>query len=126
VVIAVTTMIVFTLAQLDSDVGADEARSAAVLVAGSVALINLALVAQPLNLLRRALVATMAVLFAAAFVMPWSRDLFELPVTPIWVYAMAAAFVAAAFPLLVRGRHLAERLWLRRQEARSQPYDGGS
>ena len=126
VVIAVTTMIVFSLAQLDDAVGPDEARSAAVLVAGSVALINLALVAQPLNLLRRVLVATMAVLFAAAFVMPWSRDLFELPVTPIWVYAMAAAFIAAAFPLLVRGRHLAERLWLRRQEARSQPYDGGS
>ena len=126
VVIAVTTMAVFALAQLADAVGPDEARAAAVLVAGSVALINLALVAQPLNLLRRVLVATMVVLFAAAFVMPWSRNLFELPVNPWWVYLLAAAFIAAAFPLLVHGRRLAERLWLRREAAREHPYDVAS
>jgi cation-transporting ATPase E len=96
--------------QLDDAIDADHARSVAVLVAGSVALINLARVARPLSLLRKVLVIAMVSLFALAFLMPWTRDLFELPVTEAWAYGLAAVFVVVAYPLLVLGSRVAEHI----------------
>ena len=113
VVIAFVTMAVFAIAQLDASIDADHARTVAVLAAGSVSLMNLYRVAQPLNRLRAALVVTMITLFALAFVMPWSRDLFELPATAAWAYAMTAAFVVVAWPMLELGSRVATR-WHRR------------
>jgi cation-transporting ATPase E len=101
---------VFQLVQLDDAIDADHARSVAVLVAGSVALINLARVARPLSLLRKVLVIAMVSLFALAFLMPWTRDLFELPVTEAWAYGLAAVFVVVAYPLLVLGSRVAEHI----------------
>ena len=112
-VIAIVTMSVFAIAQLDEAIDADHARTVAVLVAGSVALMNLYRVARPLNRLRAALVITMVALFALAFATPWTRDLFELPRTSLWAYGMAAAFIAAAWPLLELGSRVATR-WHRR------------
>jgi cation-transporting ATPase E len=113
-VIAGATMAVFAIAQLDDAVTPGDARSVAVLVAGSVALMNLYRVARPLNALRLALVITMVVVFAAAFVMPWSRDLFDLPVTEPWTYGVAVAFIVAAYPMLVLGGHVVDRIRGRR------------
>jgi cation-transporting ATPase E len=110
VVIALATVAVFQLVQLDDAIDADHARSVAVLVAGSVALINLARVARPLSLLRKVLVIAMVSLFALAFLMPWTRDLFELPVTEAWAYGLAAVFVVVAYPLLVLGSRVAEHI----------------
>ena len=112
-VIAIVTMSVFAIAQLDEAIDADHARTVAVLVAGSVALMNLYRVARPLNRLRAVLVITMVALFALAFATPWTRDLFELPRTSLWAYGMAAAFIAAAWPLLELGSRVATR-WHRR------------
>jgi cation-transporting P-type ATPase E len=109
-VIAAATMGVFAIAQLDDSIDADHARTVAVLVAGSVALMNLYRVARPLNRLRFVLVATMVGLFGAAFTMPWSRDLFDLPVTKAWAYAAAAALIGASYPLLMAGSTLAQRI----------------
>jgi cation-transporting ATPase E len=117
IVIATATMAVFAIAQLDDAIDADEARSVAVLVAGSVALMNLYRVARPLNTLRLTLVTTMIVLFGAAFTMPWSRDLFELPLTELWVYGVAAAFIVAAYPLLVLGGRTVDLVRRRRGAA---------
>lgn len=103
VVIASATIGIFAIVQLDGSIDSDHARTVAVLVAGSVALMNLYRVARPLNRLRAILVIGMSVLFAAAFTMPWSRDLFELPRTAAWAYGLAAVFVVAAYPLLVLG-----------------------
>jgi hypothetical protein len=114
ILIATATMAVFAIAQLDDAIDADEARSVAVLVAGSVALMNLYRVARPLNTLRLTLVTTMIVLFGAAFTMPWSRDLFELPLTELWVYGVAAAFIVAAYPLLVLGGRTVDHVRHRR------------
>jgi cation-transporting ATPase E len=114
VVIALATMAVFQLVQLDASIDADHARTVAVLVAGSVALLNLARVARPLSLLRKVLVAAMVTGFAAAFLTPWTRDLFELPVTKAWAYGLAAAFVALAYPLLVLGSRVAEQIRIAR------------
>jgi cation-transporting ATPase E len=100
VIIAAATMSVFAIVQLDDGIDRDHARTVAVLVAGSVALMNLYRVAVPMTRLRLVLVATMVGLFGAAFLMPWSRDLFELPVTAAWGYALAAIFVTAAWPAL--------------------------
>jgi cation-transporting ATPase E len=113
VVIAVVTMSVFALAQLDESIDGDHARTVAVLVAGSVALMNLYRVARPLNKLRAALVITMISMFALAFLTPWTRDLFELPRTAAWAYGMAAAFIVVAWPLLELGSRVATR-WHRR------------
>ena len=113
VVIAVVTMAVFEIVQLDASIDADHARTVAVLVAGSVALMNLYRVARPLNRLRTALVITMVALFAVAFLTPWTRDLFELPRTAAWAYGLAAAFIAVAWPLLELGSRVATR-WRRR------------
>ena len=110
VVIASATMAVFSIAQLDGGIDSDHARTVAALVAGSVALMNLYRVARPLNRLRAGLVVTMSVLFLAAFTMPWSRDLFELPATKAWAYGLAAAFIATAYPLLVLGGRLADHV----------------
>jgi hypothetical protein len=74
---------------------------------------NLYLVARPLNRLRAILVFTMIGLFAIAFLMPWSRDLFDLPVTEAWAYGVGAAGIVAAWPLLQLGSHVAGR-WHRR------------
>jgi cation-transporting ATPase E len=109
VVIAGATMSVFALVQLDDGIDPDHARTVAVLVAGAVALMNLYRVAQPMNLRRRVLVVTMVALFALAFVFEWSRDVFELPVTEAWAYAVAAAFVVGAWPLLIVGSRVAGR-----------------
>jgi cation-transporting P-type ATPase E len=112
-VIGIVTMSVFEIAQLDSSIDADHARTVAVLVAGSVALMNLYRVARPLNPLRTALVISMVGLFALAFLTPWTRDTFDLPRTAAWAYGMAAAFVAISWPLLELGSRVATR-WHRR------------
>ncbi|HEY4611321.1 MAG TPA: HAD-IC family P-type ATPase [Ilumatobacteraceae bacterium] len=113
IVIALETMSVFAIAQLDSSIDVDEARTVAVLVAGSVALMNLYRVAQPMNRWRFILVVTMVALFALAFITPWGRDLFELPLTEPWAYVMAGIAIVIAWPLLVLGSHVASR-WKRR------------
>jgi len=77
-----------------------------------VALMNLYRIARPLNTLRLALVLTMSTLFGLAFVLPWSRDLFELPLTQAWAYGVAAGFIAVAWPLLEFGGRWTER-WYR-------------
>ncbi|MDO8392092.1 MAG: cation-translocating P-type ATPase [Actinomycetota bacterium] len=107
-VIAAATMAVFAIAQLDEKIDPDHARTVAVLVAGSVALMNLYRVARPLNPLRATLVITMIGLFALAFILPWGRDLFELPITEAWAYGLAAALIAIAWPLLQLGSRVAE------------------
>ena len=116
-VIAAATMGAFALVQLDSAIDPDHARTIAVLVAGSVALMNLYRVARPLNRFRTALVAVMITLFGLAFVLPWSRRLFELPLTAAWAYGVAAAFIAAAWPLLEIGGLLGKRWRVRTQPA---------
>jgi cation-transporting ATPase E len=109
VVIAFATMAMFEIARLDESIDADHARSVAVLVAGSVALMNLSRVARPLNRLRLGLVIAMVTLFALAFLVASARRLFELPVTESWTYGVAAALIAAAYPLLVLGNRITER-----------------
>ena len=109
-VIAIATMGVFALVQLSDAVDAKEAKGIAVLVAGSVALMNLYRSAQPLNRMRAALVVAMSSLFLLAFLMPWSRRWFDLPLTEWWAYAVAAAFIVAAYPLLVLGSRVSERV----------------
>jgi cation-transporting P-type ATPase E len=109
IVIAVVTMSVFAIAQLDTTIDFEHAQTVAVLVAGSVALMNLYRVARPMNRLRAALVFTMIGLFALAFLTPWTRDLFELPRTAAWAYGMAAAFIVVAWPLLELGSRVATR-----------------
>ena len=119
VVIAIATLSVFALAQLDASIDTDQARAVAVLVAGSVALMNLYRVARPLNRLRLALVSIMVALFAVAFVIPRTRDIFELPLTRAWAYAMAAATIAIAYPLLIVGSRTSEWIYQRRVTLRS-------
>lgn len=116
VVIAIATMSMFAIAQIDDRIDSDHARTVAVMVAGSVALMNLYRVARPMNRLRAALVATMITLFGLAFVMPWSRDLFELPLTEPWAHLVAFAFIAVAWPLLEVGSRIADR-WHERAAA---------
>ncbi|MFZ9629549.1 MAG: HAD-IC family P-type ATPase [Ilumatobacteraceae bacterium] len=108
-VIASLTMAVFAIAQLDPAVDADHARTVAVLVAGSVALMNLCRAALPLTRMRAALVVTMSTAFGLAFVVPWGRDLFDLPVTRPWAYFLALAAGAVAWPLLALGARVAHR-----------------
>ena len=110
IVIAFSTMSGFAIVQLDTSIDADHARSVAVLVAGSVAMIHLARVARPLNALRLGLVVIMAVLLSLAFLIPAGRRLFELPITEPWAYGVAAAFIALAYPLLVAGARLTDRI----------------
>ena len=115
VVIAAATMGVFALVQLDDGIDAEHAKTIAVMVAGGVALINLARTAMPWNPLRIAIVSVMSTLFVLAFLFPRSRDLFELPVTRWWAYVLGAAFIGLAFPLLVLGSRVSER-WHRRAD----------
>ena len=109
-VIAGLTLGVFAIVQLDDAIDGDRARSVAVLVAGSIALMNLARVAQPFNRLRATLVVAMVVLFALAFVLPFGRDLFELPLAEPWAYGLATAAIVVAWPLLVLGARVAARV----------------
>ena len=113
VVIATATMGVFAVAQLDDSIDPDHARTVAVLVAGSVALMNLYRTARPLNRLRAVLVTTMVALFALAFVLPWGRELFELPLTEAWAYGVAAGFITVARPPLPLGSPATPRWHLR-------------
>jgi cation-transporting ATPase E len=109
VVIAGATMGIFSLVQLEPRIDERHAGTVAVLVAGSVALMNLVRVAQPLNRWRRILVGTMLGAFAIVFVVPVGRRVFELPVTLWWAYVLAGAFIAAAWPLLVLGSRITDR-----------------
>ncbi len=114
VVIAASTMSVFAIAQLDETIDAEHARTVAVLAAGIVALMNLARVSMPLNRLRMALVVVMSALFALAFVTPIGRRIFELPLTEWWAYALAGGFGLLAWPLLVLGSRVSQRVHDRR------------
>jgi hypothetical protein len=55
----------------------------------------------------------MVALFALAFLTPWTRHTFELPLTAVWSYGVAAVFIAVAWPLLELGSRAATR-WHRR------------
>jgi len=115
VVIAAQTMIVFSLVQIDAGVTEAEAKSIAVLVAGSVALMNLYRTAMPLNTLRRILVVTMTALFFGAFLLPGTRRVFDLPlVDEVWAYGLAAVFIVLAYPLLVLGSRVSQQVHDRR------------
>ncbi len=114
VVIASVTMGVFALVQLDAGVDAAHGRTIAVMVAGSIALLNLYRVARPLNPLRMALVATMAGLFAVFFLLPFTRDTFELPITKWWAYVIGAVAIVVAYPLLELGSRLSSSISRRR------------
>lgn len=120
-VIAIATMTVFSVAQLDDRIDPDHARSVAVLVAGSVALMNLYRIARPLNRLRAGLVATMTGLFALAFVVPAARDGFELPVTRPWAYLLAAGAIGVAWPLLALGARAAQQWHTHEGETHGRP-----
>jgi len=88
-----------------------EASGIAVLVAGSIALMNLYRVARPMNILRLTLLSTMATLMALIFLIPAGRNYFLLPVTRNWAYGLAAVFIAAGYPLLLVGQKLSDRVW---------------
>lgn len=90
-----------------------EASGIAVLVAGAIALMNLYRLARPMNLLRTVLLATMTGLMALIFLVPAGRNYFKLPLTRPWAYALAAAFIAVGYPLLLIGQQLSDRLWTR-------------
>ncbi|MEX1105128.1 MAG: hypothetical protein WEB78_02930, partial [Ilumatobacteraceae bacterium] len=98
------------IVQLDSTIDTDHARTVAVMVAGAVALMNLYRVARPLNPLRLGLVITMVAMFSIAFLLPWTRDLFELPITEPWAYALGAVFIMASYPLLVIGAKVSDKV----------------
>jgi cation-transporting ATPase E len=114
-VISSLTMIVFELVQFDAAIDAKHARTIAVMVAGSVALLNLYRVARPLNTLRMTLVITMCVLFALFFVVPFTRDVFELPLTRAWAYLAGAVAIVVAYPLLALGSRLSSSIARRRR-----------
>jgi cation-transporting ATPase E len=122
IVIALFTMVVFEAVQIDDAVTTKTAQTAAVLVAGGVALLNLYRIAQPMNVLRRTLVVTMAVFFGLAFVVPPLRKGFDLPPPPLWVYGASLGTVAIAWPVLVLGSRLAER-WYPLAQAHAQDHD---
>ena len=111
---------VFELVQLDTRIDERHASTVAVLVAGSVALMNLVRVAQPLNRSRMTLVIGMISAFGLAFIVPAGRRLFELPLTQWWAYAVAVGFIAMAWPLLVLGSRSSER-WHRLDHVGSHP-----
>jgi cation-transporting ATPase E len=121
VVIAGLTMAVFEIVQLDAQIDVDQARTAGVLTAGSIALLNLYRVARPLNLMRAVLVISMATLFVLFFVFPFTRDIFELPVTEWWAYVVAAAAIAVGYPLLVLGSWISATIYQRRTARRTIP-----
>ncbi len=121
VVIALSTMSVFSLVQLDESIDAEHARTVAVLVAGLVALMNLARVSMPLNRLRLTLVLVMTALFALAFATPLGRRVFELPQTAGWAYGVAIAFAALAWPLLVLGSRISAHVYDRRRASGTSP-----
>ncbi|MCU1504245.1 MAG: ATPase, P-type, family protein [Ilumatobacteraceae bacterium] len=114
VVIASVTMAVFGLIQLDTSIDAPHARTIAVMVAGSIALLNLYRVARPLNVLRMILVVTMAGLFALFFLLPFTRNTFELPITQWWAYVSGAVAIVVAYPMLALGSRLSASIYRRR------------
>jgi cation-transporting P-type ATPase E len=109
VVIAISTIAMFNLVQIDTAVDTDEARAGAVLVAGSIGLIYLYRIARPMNPMRWALVGAMSVGFALGFLLPFTRDLLDLPVSEPWTYVLAAGLTALSWPLLVLGGRIAAR-----------------
>jgi cation-transporting ATPase E len=111
VVIASVTMVVFGIIQLDSGIDSRHARTVAVMVAGSIALMNLYRVARPLNRLRSVLVCTMCGLFALVFVVPQGRNAFELPLAQPWTYGIGAVAIAASYPLLMLGSWISEKIY---------------
>ncbi len=119
VVIAGLTMAVFEIVQIDTHIDVDEARTVGVLTAGSIALLNLYRVARPLNLMRGVLVISMASLFVLFFIFPFTRDIFELPVTEWWAYLVAAAAIAVGYPLLALGSWISATIYQRRTASRT-------
>jgi len=91
---------------------ATQARSAATLAALAVGLGVLALVARPLTVLRILLVLAMGAAAAAAWIVPYSRHVFDLTWPPAAVVLWTAGIVAVAIPLLTAGVGVtARRRW---------------
>jgi cation-transporting ATPase E len=110
IVIAGLTMAVFEIVQLDTSIDVDHARTVGVMTAGSIAMLQLYRIARPLNVLRAVLVISMAALFALFFLVPFTRDVFELPVTEWWAYGVAAVAIVVAYPLLALGSWISARI----------------
>lgn len=119
IVIAGLTMAVFEIVQLDASIDVDHARTVGVLTAGSIAMIQLYRIARPLNLMRTVLVVSMATLFILFFLFPFTRDIFELPVTAWWAYVVAIAAIVVSYPLLELGSRLAATIATRWHQRRT-------
>jgi hypothetical protein len=103
-------MTVFAIVRTDDAIDTDHARTVAVMVAGAVALMNLYRIARPLNRLRTVLVAAMVAFFVLMFLLPIGRNIFDLETTEAWAYLVGAAAIAAAYPLLVLGARISDRI----------------
>ena len=106
IVVAGMALAVFQITQLDSSIDEAQASSMAVLAAGSIGVLYLTRIAQPWNPVRIALVSAMAAGLALAFMVPFGRETFELPLTRPWAYALVAGAVALAYPLLLLGERI--------------------
>jgi hypothetical protein len=60
--------------------------------------------------LRATLVASMVGLFVLMFLLPIGRDLFELDTAAGWAYGVGFAAIAVAYPLLVLGAWISQRI----------------
>ena len=61
----------------------------------------------------------MAVLFVLFFVFPFTRDIFELPITEWWAYLVAAVAIAVGYPLLALGSWISATIYQRRTASRT-------
>ena len=111
IVIAVLTMAVFEIVQLDDSIDVDHARTVAVMVAGcdrAAEPVPRRPTAEPAARVARR--SRWRRCFALFFLVPFTRDLFELPVTEPWAYGVAAVAIVVAYPLLVLGSWISARI----------------
>jgi hypothetical protein len=94
------TLVAFTVSRQMADVSLDEARTTATLTLLGIGLVLLALVARPLNRLRRMLVGGLAAAFAAVLVLPPLRTFFALDPQPAGASLLAAGLIVVAGLLL--------------------------
>jgi cation-transporting ATPase E len=111
--IAVLTLVAYVIARKTSGLNIDEERTTAVIVAAGVAFLVLVRIARPFTAWRAGLVIAMVTLFVGAFVVPAASDFFLLDVPPAGVLVTALVLVAAAWPLLVAGAWVTDRVRMR-------------
>lgn len=114
IVAVIFTTIIFVIDYMQNN-GLDHSRTVSLLVFSGISFVILAKVALPLNKLKLSVVLSSVAVFALAFIIPLSRQLFSLTLIGVPSFILSMIFIAASIPCIAILQKIIEYIIDRRQ-----------